>query len=199
MKQDSKEAIFEGVLELLNKEAILDISVSKLKKHTGLSTGTFYYHFPGGIEDIYKSLFIKLSTKIRNRAFVAASSARSIEQTLNDLVCIYFGWHKNEVRESDFFWKATMSGFQEIRELLVSEYEILSTRIYEVLIKQAELENIRIVDRHILDAILFGAARELVHSWIGRGRDEKEFDLLKQQFIKTLNRACIIGTPCEIQ
>ncbi|MFG1492784.1 TetR/AcrR family transcriptional regulator [Halobacteriovorax sp. ZH4_bin.1] len=199
MKQDSKEAIFEGVLELLNEEAILDISVSKLKKHTGLSTGTFYYHFPGGIEDIYKSLFIKLSTKIRNRAFVAASSARSIEQTLNDLVCIYFGWHKNEVRESDFFWKATMSGFQEIRELLVSEYEILSTRIYEVLIKQAELENIRIVDRHILDAILFGAARELVHSWIGRGRDEEEFDLLKQQFIKTLKRACIIGSPCEIQ
>ncbi|EPZ49710.1 transcriptional regulator, TetR family [Bacteriovorax sp. BAL6_X] len=199
MKQDSKEAIFEGVLELLNEEAILDISVSKLKKHTGLSTGTFYYHFPGGIEDIYKSLFIKLSAKVRNRAFVAASNAKSIEQTLNDLVCIYFGWHKHEVRESDFFWKATMSGFQEIRELLVSEYEILSTKIYEVLKKQAELENTKIVDRHILDAILFGAARELVHSWIGRGRDEEEYDLLKEQFIKTLNRACVIGSYSEIQ
>ncbi|MFG1501210.1 TetR/AcrR family transcriptional regulator [Halobacteriovorax sp. XZX-3] len=192
MKQDSKEAIFEGVLELLKEEAILDISVSKLKKQTGLSTGTFYYHFPNGIEDIYKSLFIKLSTKIRNKAFIAASAAKTVEETLIDLVSVYFDWHESKVKESDFFWKASMSGYQEIRELLISEYEILSTKIYDVLTTQAEVENIRIVDRRILDAMLFGAARELVYSWIRRGRDKKEFEVIKEQFIKTLYRACVI-------
>ncbi|RZF21587.1 TetR/AcrR family transcriptional regulator [Halobacteriovorax vibrionivorans] len=191
VKQDSKEAIYEGVLNLLDEVPILDLSVSKLKKHTGLSTGTFYYHFPNGIEDIFKSLFVKLTSRIRNEVYQAAISAKTIDETLDALVTTYFNWHKNNLRESSFFWRVSESGFSEIRHLIQKEYRSLSTKIYEVLCEQGESEGVKVISPNILDAFLYGAARELIHSWIGRGRREEEFEKMRVEFIDALHRACI--------
>ncbi len=191
MKQESKDAIFDGVLELMENESILDISVSKLKRHTGLSTGTFYYHFPNGIEDIFRELFIKLTSGLRKKVFSAAYNSSSVEETLESIVVTYFDWHQSNIRESNFFWVVSESGFSQVRELMVSEYKLLSSKVYEILDEQAGKDDVKIVGHYILDAILFGAAREFIHSWIERGRKKKEINNLKEEFINTLYRACI--------
>lgn len=192
MKQDSKEAIYDGVLDLLDDVTILELSVSKLKKHTGLSTGTFYYHFPNGIEDILKSLFVKLTIRIRNEVYLAATSTETVEETLGALVSTYFNWHKNNIRESSFFWRVSESGFSEIRHLIQTEYRVLAVKIYDVLKAQAKEENIEIISSMVLNSILFGAARELIHTWIGQGRKEEDFERIKNEFITTLYRSSVV-------
>lgn len=192
MKQGSKEAIYDGVLDLLDDVTILELSVSKLKKHTGLSTGTFYYHFPNGIEDILKSLFVKLTIRIRNEIYLAATSTETVEETLGALVLTYFNWHKNNIRESSFFWRVSESGFSEIRHLIQTEYRVLAVKIYDVLKAQAKEENIEIISSMVLNSILFGAARELIHTWIGQGRKEEDFERIKNEFITTLYRSSVV-------
>ncbi len=191
MKADSKSLIRETVLDLLQSTSIFEISISRLKKETGLSTGTVYYHYPGGIEDVFCSIFIELASELREELFSEAEAEKSFKSTLEKIISFYFSWHQREVRKSTFFFSLSAAGIKDLRNLLISEFSVFSSGIYKLLVKRAQQEGIKLVRPVILDAILFGATRELVHSWINRGRDENEFEDLQSDFIKTIYRSCV--------
>ena len=190
--KNSKEIVLHSVLDMLETTSVFEISMSDLKKKTGLSTGTVYYHYPNGIEDVFRSIFIELATELREILFTRAKKEQSFEKTLEEVITVYFNWHRTETRKSNFFYSISASGFKDLRNLLISQFNVFSSGIYKVLRERAQEEDVKIVEPIILDSILFGAARELIHSWINRGRNKEEFDDLVSQFICALKRACVV-------
>lgn len=194
LKESSKQIVFSTVLSELENVSIFEVNMSLIKKKAKLSAGTVYYHFPNGIEDVYSDLFINIVTDLRQELLnVSKKNNLSLKETLNILIDSYFGWHKTQKRESNFLWCVSGSGIKKLRLLLIEEFSVFSSGIYKILEKKANAEGIKLAPPAILDAILFGATRELVHSWITRGRDEQEFQELSKDLKSFLYRSCVEG------
>jgi AcrR family transcriptional regulator len=193
MKENSRDLVFSTVLRLLKETSLFELNISQLKKETGLSTGTFYYHFPNGIEDVLSGLFKKIAGELREQLIDLAMESDSLELTFKKVISQYFTWHSEQEDKSNFLFCVSATGFKDFREIMSSEFSVFSSRMYELFESKAKAEGRKIVDPIIMDAFLLGATRELVHSWIGRGRHIKELEELKKNYLNILFRTCIVS------
>ena len=195
MKEKSQEQVFTKVLDLVQKQSLYELSISQLKKETGLATGTLYYHFPSGIEDVLSGLFVKIVNELRVALFEKASSQNGLRDSFKAVISEYFSWHNKELLKSHFLYCVSATGFKNFREIMEKEYVSFSSQMYGHLEDKAKLEGLTLVDEKILDAFLLGATRELVHSWISRGRNQEEFVKLENTYIDILYNSCVTGSP----
>lgn len=191
MKENSRDRVFTTVLELLRDSSLYELNISQLKKETGLATGTFYYHFPNGIEDVLSALFRLIVSELREELLELAAEDAPLDITFKKVISRYFSWHATEIDKSNFLVSVSASGFKDFREVMRDEFSFFSTRMYELIQSKAQEQNYTLVGPTIMDAFLLGATRELIHSWIVRGRDEDELENLKDKYIDILFHTCI--------
>jgi len=191
-KENSRDLVYSKVLGLIGTQSLYELNVSQLKKETGLATGTFYYHFPNGIEDILSGLFIKTVKELSTILISKAMKKKTLEESFNSVITEYFSWHSKETSKSHFLWSVSATGFKDFREIMVSEFNDFSSEMYEHLNDKASREGHCLVHPRILDAFLLGATRELVHSWISDGRDPKEFKKIQSNYIDILFDSCVV-------
>lgn len=191
MKESSREIAYRAVLESLEETSLFDLSMSQLKKKTGLSTGTVYYHFPGGIEDVLSGLFAEILHEMQERILKVIFEGEDLKSTFNSMLLEYFNWHHEEKIKSQFLWSVSAGGFKNFREIITGEYEDFSRRVYSHLTKLAKEEGRDLVPPIILDAFFLGATREIIHAWIARGRDDKELNEIKTSYIDIIYNSCL--------
>ncbi|EQC51560.1 TetR/AcrR family transcriptional regulator [Bacteriovorax sp. DB6_IX] len=191
MKESSQDLVFQKVLDLIEAQSLYDLSISLLKKETGLATGTLYYHFPNGIEDVLSGLFIKISSDLRDSLLQKAMGENDFKESLYAVIAEYFRWHSHEIQKSHFLWCVSGTGFKNFREIMMEEFAIFSKQMYEHLSSKAQASRLKLVEPMILDALLLGATRELIHAWISRGRDSLELEVIEKKYIHILYNSCI--------
>ena len=191
MKENSRRIAYRAVLDLLEGTSLYDLNMSQLKKHTGLSTGTVYYHFPGGIEDVLSGLFQQTLQEMQERILKAVLCGEDLRGTFSMMILEYFNWHHEHRVESQFLWCVSAGGFKNFREIITTEYDNFSKEVYLHLNKLASKEGLSLVPAPILDALFLGATREIIHAWITRGRDLDELEEIKLTYIDILFNSCI--------
>jgi AcrR family transcriptional regulator len=189
----TKKLVFDSVLSFLEEEAALDLTVARVKVMTGLSTGTIYYHFPKGIEDIYGYVFKSLAENLKTVLSAEVKESQCFKNTLHITLSRYFKWHDKNKRESNFFYKVNRAGLKSIDDLLDEEFSVLTRSVYSKLNELAKKEGKHLVEPFILDAVLFGASRELIHGWIKRGRKRGELKIILEEFLEIALRISVKG------
>ncbi len=63
-KRRTREEILIAALATFNEVGFTKCSAEKVLQHAGISRGTLYGYFPGGVEEIFREIYVELSEEV---------------------------------------------------------------------------------------------------------------------------------------
>ncbi|MCM0606052.1 MAG: TetR/AcrR family transcriptional regulator [Xanthomonadaceae bacterium] len=168
---DTKEKILSTALHLISNNPNHRVSVSELKRETGLSTGSFYHFFPKGADDIAHDLYVLILGDLKNSILLGTDSISVTHKFIHRCVDNFFNWHLNHPTESTFL-NTQADIVQSERGALASQLKQqfaikLTEKLTTILTKEFPRKKFEL---RILIPAFFGSCQEYIKSWHMKGR-----------------------------